>query len=158
VAGATDPLAIPRLVGTDARSPGAAAVRTVSLTTMDGGGVTVPAVGKPTAVYFFSASCGTCIGGARALGVAQRSVGDAAYVMVGVDRNDRPEWVREFLAVAGHPDAAVVLDLDGRVAGAYRVTQLSTAVVLDRDGREVYRGVEPSSADLMTALRRAAEA
>jgi hypothetical protein len=122
------------------------------------GRVTIPAVGKPTAVYFFSASCGTCIGGARALGAAQRSIGDAAYVMVGVDPNDRPEWVRQFLAVAGNPEAAVVLDLDGRVTGAFRVTQLSTAVVLDRDGREVYRGVEPSSAELVTALRRAAEA
>ena len=42
-----------------------------------------------------------------------------------------------------------------RTCRAYQLTQLSTAVVLDASGTEVYRGVDPTPTQIRTALSKA---
>ena len=43
------------------------------MTSIDGRQVSLPAAGKPTAVFFFSVGCGECVGGVRSLGEAAAS-------------------------------------------------------------------------------------
>lgn len=140
-----------------ASSDPASRVSAVTATALDGTRVSVPATGAPTAAYFFSASCGSCIDGARALVRAHSSTGsEVALVLVDIDPYDRPEDIRAFLAAAGATDATTVRDTGGALTRGFGVSALSTAVVFDRDGQIVFRGIEPTPDQAATALANAA--
>lgn len=123
-------------------------------TTLTGKQVFVPD-GRPSVVFFFTASCGTCGPGARALAEAQASTPDANYIAVEVDPNESVEVVREFLTANDAGTLAYARDTDAQLTRAYQVTQLSTAVVLDASGAEVYRGVDPTPTQIRSALTKA---
>ncbi|GGO85463.1 hypothetical protein GCM10011584_05490 [Nocardioides phosphati] len=111
--------------------------------------------GKPSVVFFFSATCGTCGPGARALAEAQAGTPDANYVAVDIDPNESVEDVREFLTANDAGTLAYARDTDAALTRAYELTQLSTAVVLDASGTEVYRGVDPTPTQIRSALSKA---
>lgn len=50
---------------------------------------------------------------------------------------------------------AFASDLNARLITAYQINQVSTVVVLDAAGRDVFRAVEPSAGQLRTALAAA---
>lgn len=122
--------------------------------TQSGEDIAIPG-GRPSVVFFFSATCGTCGPGAQALAETQAGTPDANYVAVDVDPNDSVEDVREFLDANDASTLAYARDPDAALARAYQLTQLSTAVVLDAAGTEVFRGVDPTSAELSSALTEA---
>lgn len=142
----------PDAVSSAAGSTQAGTAFTASTST--GEEIAVPG-GKPSVVFFFSASCGTCGPGARALAEAQASTPDANYVAVDIDPNESVAVVQEFLTANDASTLAYALDTDASVTRAYQLTQLSTAVVLDASGAEVYRGVDPTSNQIRTALSEA---
>ncbi|GAB3662685.1 hypothetical protein GCM10027596_24680 [Nocardioides korecus] len=110
---------------------------------------------KPSVVFFFSASCGSCGPGARALAEAQTSTPNVNYVAVDIDPSESVDVVREFLT-ANHADTlAYARDTDAALTRAYQLAQLSTAVVLDTSGTEVYRGVDPTATQIRSALTQA---
>ena len=54
--------------------------------------------------------------------------------------------IREFLAGNGASSLVFASDTDTRLITAYRINQVSTAVILDAAGTEVFRAVEPGAA------------
>ncbi|WP_157622527.1 redoxin family protein [Nostocoides sp. Soil756] len=122
--------------------------------TLSGGEVAVPG-GKPSVVFFFSVTCGTCGPGARALAEAQASTPDVNYVAVDIDPNESVNDVREFLTANDASTLSYARDTDASLTRAYQLTQLSTAVVLDAAGTEVYRGVDPTTSQIRSALSKA---
>lgn len=147
-----EPSPAPDAVSSAAGTSTAATAFTAS--TMSGAEVAVPG-GKPSVVFFFSATCGTCGPGARALAEAQASTPDANYVAVDIDPNESVNDVQEFLTANDASTLAYARDTDASLTRAYQLTQLSTAVVLDAAGTEVYRGVDPTSTQIRSALTKA---
>lgn len=145
-----------------ASTPGAAsstagfnnAATAFTATTLSGEQVAVPG-SKPSVVFFFSATCGTCGPGAQALAEAQGSTPGANYVAVDIDPNESVDVVRAFLTSNDASTLAYARDTDAALTRAYQITQLSTAVVLDASGSEVYRGVDPTPTEIRSALTKA---
>lgn len=142
-------------------SPTAAATATATgsagaftATTLAGQQVAVPG-GKPSAVLFFSATCRTCGPVAHALAVAQQANPQANYVAVDLDPTETPADITRFLTTNQATTLAVADNAGGRLSGGYRVTQLSTVVILGPDGHELSRAVEPTAAQIQTAIAAA---
>lgn len=120
-------------------------------------GEPVPVPGsKPSVLFFFSIECGACGPGARVLAELQRSSPAAVnYVAVDIAPYETADEIREFLTGNGASSLAFASDTDTRLITAYGINQVSTAVVLDAAGTEVFRAVEPGAAELRTALAAA---
>ncbi len=140
--------------GSSAAGSASTAATAFTATTLSGDQVGVPG-GKPSVVFFFSATCGSCGPGARALAEAQASTPDANYVAVDMDPSESVAVVRSFLTANDASTLAYARDTDAALTRAYELTQLSTAVVLDASGTEVYRGVDPTPAQIRAALTKA---
>lgn len=147
-----EPSPAPGAVSSAADSNNAATAFTAS--TLSGDEVAIPG-GRRSVIFFFSATCGTCGPGARALAEAQASTPDANYVAVDIDPNESVNDVQEFLTANDASTLAYARDTDASLTRAYQLTQLSTAVVLDAAGTEVYRGVDPTSTQIRSALTKA---
>lgn len=131
-----------------------AAATAFTASTSSGEEVPVPG-GKPSVIFFFSVNCGTCGPGAQALAEAQASTPEVNYVAVDIDPTESVDDVREFLTTNDATSLAYALDTDAALTHAYQLTQLSTAVVLDASGAEVYRGVDPTPTQIRSALTKA---
>ncbi|MGH3679386.1 MAG: TlpA family protein disulfide reductase [Natronosporangium sp.] len=133
----------------DAASPATLAART-----LDGNKVTVPG-NRPSVLFFFSVECGGCGPSAQALAHAQQAVGDkATFVAVDVAGYETETDVTSFLTSYQATTLAYAIDTDSRWIRTYNVNQLSTAVVLDRAGQEVFRAVEPSAEQIRAELAK----
>ncbi|MGD9430699.1 TlpA family protein disulfide reductase [Arthrobacter russicus] len=100
--------------------------------------------------------CGACGPGTRVLAEVQNSSPAAAnYVAVDIAPYETAEEIKEFLAANNASALAFASDSDTRLITAYQINQLSTAVVLDAAGREVFRAVEPGAEQLREALATA---
>lgn len=103
-------------------------------------------------MLFFSATCRTCGPVAHALAVAQQADPEANYVAVDLDPTETPADIIRFLTTNQATTLAVADNPGGRLPGGYRVTQLSTVVILGPDGHEMSRAVEPTAAQIQTAI------
>jgi thiol-disulfide isomerase/thioredoxin len=144
----------PTAAPTAGSTAGSSAGIAFTAATLSGQQVSVPG-GKPSVVFFFSVNCGTCGPGAQALAQAQQATPEANYVAVDVDPSETATDVAEFLTTNQATGLAYTLDTDGALTSAYRLTQLSTAVVLDAQGNTVYRGVDPTPDQIQAALATA---
>lgn len=133
--------------------PGSA-VPAVTVRTLTGSSLTLP-TGKPTVIYFFTASCGDCSTGVKnvAAGLAKAAPG-AMAVAVDLDPGEPTGVLNQFMSSVGNPPMTVVRD-DGTLLKQFNVDALGMTVVLNASGREVYRGVDPSAAQTATALAAA---
>ena len=61
-----------------------------------------------------------------------------------IDFRESPEQVAAWVKAKG-VTPPVLLDRDGAVASAYRVTATPTVVLLDRDGKLIARAIGPQS-------------
>lgn len=148
----TQPTPAPAAASLNA-GPSTAATAFIATTT-DGEEVPVPG-GKASVVFFFSSSCGSCGPGAHALPDAQTSTPDANYIAVDIDPSESVAVVRDFLNTNNASTLSYARDTDGGLTRAYQLSQLSTAVVLDASGTEVYRGVDPTPTQIRSALTKA---
>lgn len=145
-----------------APAPGSAASATAAggqatsftASTPSGQHVAVPG-GKPSVVFFFSATCGTCGPGAHALAQAQQATPGANYVAVDIDPSETITDVRQFLTANQADGLAYATDTGASLTRAYQLTQLSTAIVLNPQGTVVYRGVDPTPNQIRAALTTA---
>jgi peroxiredoxin len=111
--------------------------------------------GKPSVLFFFSVECGGCGPATQALAQAQQTVGDRAnFVVVDVAAYETPAEIADFLAAYQATTLAYAIDTDASWISTYGVSQLSTAVVLDAAGREVFRAVEPSADQVRAELAK----
>lgn len=138
---------------------GAASARSVTVRALGGQRIRIPSE-RPTVVYFFSATCGSCIQGAHALVQAQQQAQAAqtaaTFLAVDLDPTEPPQVIGEFVRAAGNPDLPAVSDRDAALSRRYQVTALSTLVIIDPTGRVTYRATEPSPAQILDAIAKAA--
>ncbi|WP_374113163.1 TlpA family protein disulfide reductase [Leifsonia shinshuensis] len=124
-------------------------VRTVS-----GASLTVPN-DKPALLYFFTASCSSCVTGAKSVGAGVSMAGSTVQaVAVDLDPGEPVNTINAFMQDVGNPPLSVVRD-DGTLLKRFGVDALGLTIVLDKNGRVVYRGVDPSAAQTAQAITAA---
>lgn len=113
-----------------------------SVRTIDGRTVSLADVrGKPTVLFFMAYWGGSCIPEGQALDRIYEQFKDRGLqvIAVDVDPTSSPDALREWIDAAGSPGYTFSLDIRGQTALAYKVRSLDVTVVIDRDGRVVYR-------------------
>lgn len=124
--------------------------------TLTGGQVAVPG-SRPSVLLFFSVECGGCGPTAGALAEVERTAGGAAnFALVDVAGYETDEDITGFLGQYRATSLSYTIDTDARLITTYRVQQLSTVLVLDAAGREVFRAVEPSAERIRAELAKVA--
>lgn len=102
--------------------------------------------GKPVVLYAMASWCYTCIPEAEALGKIHRELGDrVTIVIVSVDPNDNEQSLLKFKEVARGGDHLWALDTHGDFVRAFDVRSLDTTIIVDAEGRQVYRDSVPTS-------------
>ncbi|MHB8718603.1 MAG: TlpA family protein disulfide reductase [Candidatus Dormibacteria bacterium] len=125
-------------------------------TTVAGQTFQVPA-GRPTVLYFMAGWCSSCRPEAQALGqIDSQRHGQVAILAVDADPTDPLASLQNFIAQVGNPGYAFVQDEGGALVQAFGATALDTTVVIDGNGRVVYRNTRPiDEQTLEAALARA---
>ena len=126
----------------------------VSVRALDGSALRLP-TGKPTVIYFFTASCGPCAAGVKNVASGLSKSPGATAVAVDLDPSEPTEVLKQFMGSVGNPPLTFVRD-DGTLLRRFNVDALGTTVVLNPSGKEVYRGVDPSADQTAKALAAAA--
>lgn len=135
---------------TDSGQPAATEVTTIS-----GSVLRVPG-DKPTALLFFSATCGECVqGGKNVVAAAHQSGSAASFLAVDMAPGETTADINTFLDAIGEPRLPAALDPGGTLTRTYGVTALTTVVVIDPAGQVVYQGVAPATAQIVDALSKA---
>lgn len=102
--------------------------------------------------------CGTCVPEARALAQLQQEYGDQLQVVVvDIDPTSTPERLQEFIfaSALGTDHLIWAMDRDGSFSRSYNIRALDTTIILDRDGKELYRDTYPTPYDtLRNELRK----
>jgi hypothetical protein len=133
----------------------AAGSLTGSAITLDGTHASVPVPGKPTVAYFYAVGCTSCAQALLDIGATRGAApAGTAYQAVDINSAGSPSAIRGFLADARTDGFALLRDPGNRLAGTYQVTALGTTVVFDAAGRQVWRGIDPSTATLAAALTK----
>jgi thiol-disulfide isomerase/thioredoxin len=121
------------------------AIRTVS---WSGGGEFVLSqnLGRPTVLYFMAGWCLSCVPETQAWDRIKQEVGNRVNVLViSPDPNETEERMLRFKRLAGVGDGLLwAIDKGGRLTQALGVVSLDTTIVLDAQGREVYRDGVPT--------------
>ena len=114
--------------------------------TLDNGSFTLSEhVGKPTIIFFMAYWCGTCLPEARALTQLQQEYGDRLTIIaLDVDPTSSPEALRQFQEAADGGPYIWAFDTNQQVAVTYEVQALDTTLVLDGNGRILYRDATPT--------------
>jgi thiol-disulfide isomerase/thioredoxin len=103
-------------------------------------------LGRPTVLYFMAGWCASCVPETQAWGRIKQEVGDRVNVLViSPDPNETEERLLKFKELAKVGDGLLwAMDREGRIARALGVVTLDTTIVLDAQGREVYRDGVPT--------------
>ena len=115
--------------------------------TLDGGTFTLSQQrGKPTIVFFTAYWCSDCFPKAQKLGqLYQEYNGRVNIIALDIDPTSTPQLLDRFKQAAGNGAFVWAFDSDSKVATAYRVTSTGTTIIIDSEGRIVYRGGFPTS-------------
>lgn len=128
--------------------------RTVS--TVAGERVRVPGQ-QPTVMLFFTPGCASCEDAARAVASAsQPAASDARFLAIDLDPSGDPETINRFLARVGGQDLPAAVDRDSQLTQTFDVNALGTVVIVNPDGTVSYRAIEPSTDQIVEALRQGA--
>jgi thiol-disulfide isomerase/thioredoxin len=146
------PLSAPASVSGNA----AGAAASMTLPTIDGQTIALPGnPGQITVLYTMGYWCSTCIPGAKALAQLQPDYARRGVRFVAVDLTPevKPSDLPPFLQAVGNNQLTWAMDSSGRFAYLYQINSLDTAIILDGQGREVYRNHQGASdAELRAAL------
>jgi peroxiredoxin len=119
-----------------------AAAPAFTLADLDGRSVSLATLrGQTVLVYFWATWCPYCQKELPAtVQELARRYRDRQLVVLAVNIEEGRDKVRAWVKKHGLT-LPVLLDTDGEISGAYRVTATPTAVLVDRDGRTVARAV-----------------
>lgn len=100
----------------------------------------------PVVLSFIAGWCSSCLGEAAAGGELVRAFRRFGLRVLAIDAdpNDSVGQLRQFIAAAGNPPIQFAMDRTSKVTLAYRVRALDTTVIVDRNGRMVYRDEYPT--------------
>jgi thiol-disulfide isomerase/thioredoxin len=133
------------------------ATPTLTAHTATGTPLTVPG-SRPAVVLFFAVECGTCGPTAQTLAQTQaQNPTRADFVAVDIAGQEPQSEVAGFLTANNAAGVANAIDTDTAWARRFNITQLSTVVIIDTTGKEVFRAVEPSAQQLQAALAKVAD-
>ena len=111
-------------------------------------------LGRPTALYYAAAWCFTCIPEAQAWSRISHDFGDRLNVLI-LDP-DQSESEADLLGFreAAKADGPMLwaLGQDLRIASTYGVRALDSTIILDAEGKEVYRGAFPTSGQKLRSV------
>jgi thiol-disulfide isomerase/thioredoxin len=122
-----------------------------TLASLTGESVTVPDMDRQATVIFAMAYwCGTCIPEARALAQLKSEYGDVVRIVaVDIDPSSTPDLLQQFIQVIGPNNLTWAFDSDGSFSRTYGIRALDTTIILDGDGREIYRDGYPTSYEVL---------
>lgn len=151
-------LALTACGNTDA-TPAADAGTPAAVTSIDGQMVSLPASGKPTAVFFFSVGCGECVGGVRSLGqaaaAAEEAGIDAQFLAVDMDPREPTETIQRFMEYVDAVHVPAAIDEGAALSQRFGVAALSTLIIVDSDGQVTFRATDPDADTIVSALHKA---
>lgn len=102
--------------------------------------------GKPTFVLFTAYWCSDCIPKAHELGQLYQEYKEQVNIIaLDIDPTSTPELLGEFKQAAGNGAFVWAFDSGSKVATTYQVTSTGTTIIIDSEGRIVYRGGFPTS-------------
>jgi thiol-disulfide isomerase/thioredoxin len=139
-----------------------AAAGQATLTTIDGMSVRVPG-NRPSVLVFLSITCAACADVARTLAQVEAATNATAraahlartkalFLGVDMDRGTSGKAVADFLHSVGAEGLPTVVDEKAVLSGTYRVTALSTVLVVDSAGRVRFRAVNPGQTKILAAV------
>jgi thiol-disulfide isomerase/thioredoxin len=136
-------------------------VQPFSLPALDGTTVSFP-TGDATVFVATAPGCASCIAEVLAVSKLREEYDSRGLQVYAVDMfpNDTPEFLQPFVdwieAEFGVDNVPWVFDEGRRFSNTFNVLYLGTTIILDADGREVYRDDVPSSEEtLRNAVERA---
>ncbi len=151
-------LALTACGNTDA-TPAADAGTPAAVTSIDGQKVSLPATGKPAAVFFFSVGCGECVEGVRSLGeattAAEKAGVEAAFLAVDMDPGESKETIEGFMDYVEAEHVPAVIDEGAALSRRFDVAALSGLIVVDADGTVTFRATDPDAATITAELAKA---
>ncbi len=130
----------------------------ITLPTLGGQTVSLPGnEGQLTVLYTMGYWCGTCVPGAQTLARLQPEYAPRGvrFIAVDVTTNVVAADLAPFLQAVGANHLTWAMDSTGQFVRAYQINSLDTAIILDREGYEVYRNFQSSSdTEIRAALDR----
>lgn len=123
-----------------------------ALTTIAGATVRVPS-SKPSVLVFISISCADCSAAAKAVAQARNSVGDkATFLAVDLDPGVPAQDLNSLLAYVHAKSLPTMIDAKFALSAKYKVSALSSVIVIDPAGKVTYRAVNPTASAITTAV------
>ncbi|MCT1764909.1 redoxin family protein [Brevibacterium casei] len=153
------PLVLTACGKSDDAAPTADVGSPAAVTSIDGRQVSLPAAGKPTAVFFFSVGCGECVGGVRSLGEAAASAEangtGAGFLAVDMDPRETKETIEGFMKYVEAERVPAAIDQGATLSQRFDVAALSTLIIVDSDGRVTFRATDPDAETIIGELEKA---
>ncbi len=111
---------------------------------------------QATIIFSMAYWCGTCIPEAKALAQLKAEYGDELQVVVvDIDPSSTQETLQDFINIVGDNGLIWAFDQGGSFSRSYNIRALDTTIILDRDGKEIYRDTYPTPYDtLRNELRK----
>lgn len=114
----------------------------IQLPSIDGKTIDLPGTpGQVTVLYTMGYWCADCVPGAKTLARLQAEYAprDVRFIAVDVSPKVQAADLEPFITVVGDNHLTWVLDAAGRFTYLYGIQTLDTAIILDKQGLEVYR-------------------
>jgi len=135
-----------------------AAAKADTVTLLDDTTLALPAK-EPAALFFFSVGCGECAGGAKSLDTAAKEFEKAGkkanFLAVDMDPSESKTTIMQFLQYIKAPSLSTTVDKGAALSQRYKVSALSTLIVVDPQGKVTYRATDPSADQIQDALKKA---
>ncbi|WP_230113533.1 TlpA family protein disulfide reductase [Microbacterium oxydans] len=129
------------------------------MASIDGQQISLPAAGKPAAVFFFSVGCGECVGGVGSLGQAaidaEEAGIDAQFLAVDMDPREPRETIESFMEYVDAEHVPAAIDEGAALSQRFEVVALSTLIVVDADGKVTFRATDPDADTIVAELDKA---
>jgi peroxiredoxin len=102
--------------------------------------------GEVMALYFMAGWCGSCIPEAQSWSKLYPAYKDKGLdlLVVSVDPNDTPQTIGKFREAGGIDPLPWTIDETGEIPQSLNVRSLDATVIIDRQGRVVYRDAAPT--------------
>lgn len=123
-----------------------------ALRTIDGATVRVPS-SRPSVLVFISISCADCSAAAKAVAKARNAIGDkATFLAVDLDPGVPAQDLTSFLDYVHAKGLPTMIDAKAALLAKYKVSALSSVIVIDPANKVTFRAVNPSSDAIIGAV------
>ena len=108
----------------------------------------------PVVLSFIAGWCGSCLAEAEAGGRIVRAFGAKGVRVLAIDADpsDSRGQLEQFINAAGNPPIQFAMDRTSEVTIAYKVRALDTTVIIDREGKIVYRDEWPTDYETLARV------